>query len=72
MTSTVGTTTGKFHRVELFDLRQEYHHAIDRLIEWESMLCTVQEQLRLKDEKIISLEARIAQLSLEIKEMKGR
>ena len=60
----------KFDNGEVFDLRKEYHHVINRLVEWEAILEKFQEQLRLRDEKIEFLEERVAQLSLEIQKEK--
>ncbi len=54
----------------VFDLQKEYHHVINRLVEWEVVLGKFQEQLRLRDEKIALLEERVAQLSLEIQNEK--
>jgi hypothetical protein len=56
----------------VFDLRKEYHHVINRLVEWEAVLGKFQEQLRLRDEKIALLEERVAQLSLEIQNEKKK
>lgn len=55
---------------EVCDLRKEYHHVINRLVECEAVLRKFQDHLRLRDEQIASLEERVAQLSLEIQNEK--
>ena len=72
--SPFGVGTGKADQGEssLFDLQNEYHNAIDRLVQWELVLKNCMEQLGSKDEKIRSLEEHISRLSLEIQKEKEK
>lgn len=67
-----GGTNKLFEGGESSNLRKEYHQVINRLVEWEATLEKIQEQLRLKDEKIALLEEMVTQLSLEIQAEKKK
>jgi hypothetical protein len=66
-------TIGQVHcEGKSFDIRHEYQQVLHRLGEWEIMFRRLQEQLHLKEKRIVLLEEKIAQLSLEIQEMNDR
>eukprot|EP00584_Thalassiosira_punctigera_P004171 CAMPEP_0172528392 /NCGR_PEP_ID=MMETSP1067-20121228/2801_1 /TAXON_ID=265564 ORGANISM="Thalassiosira punctigera, Strain Tpunct2005C2" /NCGR_SAMPLE_ID=MMETSP1067 /ASSEMBLY_ACC=CAM_ASM_000444 /LENGTH=309 /DNA_ID=CAMNT_0013312289 /DNA_START=141 /DNA_END=1070 /DNA_ORIENTATION=- len=52
-------------------LRRDYQHAIDCLLQCESVIDSLQEQLASKDERIAALEARIVEMSLELASSKA-
>lgn len=66
--------TGEFDQIrdEDSDLRQDYQNAVDCLIQCETLFNSFQEQLRLKDDRIITLEDKVMDLSLELAALKAR
>jgi hypothetical protein len=56
----------EFDYLDESDLRRDYQTAIDCLIQCESMIKNLQEQLLSKEERIVSLEDKILHMSLEL------
>ena len=56
---------------ESADLRQDYQNAVDCLIQCETLFNSFHEQLQLKDERIITLEDKVMELSLELAAIKA-
>jgi len=64
--------------LEQFDLRQDYENAIDCLVNCESLISTLQQRLKVKDEKlqlkdehISNLEETIIKMSLQLANLKA-
>lgn len=64
--------------IEQFDLRQDYENAIDCLVNCESLISTLQQRLKVKDEKltlkdehISNLETTIIKMSLQLANLKA-
>jgi len=53
------------------ELRRDYQHAVDCLIQCDALFKSFQEQLRSKDERIEMLEDKIMELSLELASVKA-
>jgi hypothetical protein len=64
--------TGEFDLGDESDLRQNYQNAVDCLIECETLFNSFQEQLRLKEDRIVTLEDKVMELSLELAAVKAR
>jgi hypothetical protein len=56
----------EFDYLDESDLRRDYQSAIDCLIQCESIIKHLQEQLLSKEERIVSLEDKIMHMSLEL------
>ncbi|KAL3756420.1 hypothetical protein ACHAWU_007691 [Discostella pseudostelligera] len=64
--------TGEFDLGDESDLRQDYQNAVDCLIQCETLFNSFQEQLRLKEDRIVTLEDKVMELSLELAAIKAR
>ena len=53
------------------ELRRDYQHAVDCLIQCDALFKSFQEQLRSKDERIEMLEGKVMELSLELASVKA-
>ena len=57
---------------EVFDLQQDYQNAVDCLIQCDALFKSFQEQLLAKDDRIVALEEKVMELSLELASVKAR
>jgi len=61
----------QFHPTYDFDLHRNYHDVVDRLIQCNSLINALQDQLASKEEQIKNLEGKLVEMSIELASSKA-